>query len=278
MKIVSFTNQSRNDFVKLKDDKWLANQRIAGKVVSQSLTLLENLVKEKTTKSLIDMNSVVEEFIIKNECIPTFKNYKGFPSGVCISVNKQLVHGIPGDYKLQDGDVISFDLGATYNGAIADSAITCIYGEPKSEDHVALLETTREALYAGINAVKIGNRIGAIGNAIYKYTRSKGFKVIENYGGHGICMTDDGIGIPHAQPFICNRANENDGIRIQSGLTIAIEPMVVPNNSSIHTKISNDGWTVYTEEVGCHFEHTIFVGDSGVEMITRRENEDRISR
>src|SRR5688572_2444687 len=124
-----------NSLVRLKSDHWLNRQRVAGKVVADTLTLLEQLVKNKTTQSLLELNKIAEEYITNNNCTCTFKGFKGFPAGVCISINKQLVHGIPTDYKLQDGDVVSFDLGATFEGAIADSALTCIYGTPKSDLH-----------------------------------------------------------------------------------------------------------------------------------------------
>lgn len=259
---------SRNDFVILKDQNWLERLRIAGKCVSDIMTMLESLVKDKTNLSLLEISEFAESEILKRDCQATFKGYKDFPAAVCISVNKELVHGIPSNYKLQNGDIVSFDFGATYKGAIADSAVTCIYGEAKSKSDIVLLDATKASLYAGIEAVNIKKRIGAIGNAVYRCARDKGFKVIENYGGHGI---DENT--PHAQPFVSNRADPNTGIRIQSGLTIAIEPMLVPYNSSIKTRVGDDKWTVYTEEIGAHFEHTIFVGDKDVEIITKREDE-----
>src|SRR5271170_2901658 len=127
MKIQAQTNL-KSDFVKLKDQDWLERLRVAGKCVSSVMTLLETLVKEKTTLSLNELNAFAEDHILKQDCTPTFKGYHGFPAGVCISVNEQLVHGIPTDYKLKEGDLVSFDFGATFKGAIADSAITCIYG------------------------------------------------------------------------------------------------------------------------------------------------------
>lgn len=260
--------RTQSDFVKLKDQDWLERLRVAGKCVSDVMTLLESLVKDKTNLTLQEINDLAEKEIESRGCIPTFNGYKGFPAGICMSVNKQLVHGIPSNNKLQDGDLISFDFGATYNGAIADSAITCIYGEPKSKDHIKLIETTKNSLYAGIEAVKVGSRIGAIGNSIFRYARDKGFRVIENYGGHGI---DENT--PHAHPFIANKADVNQGVRIQPGLTIAIEPMLVPYTSSIKTVTGNDKWTVYTEEIGAHSEHTLFVHEDKVEIITKRENE-----
>lgn len=252
-----------NVLVKLKDQNWLDKQRVAGKVVAGTLSLLEQLVKEKTTKSLLELNSIGEEYIVQHSCTPTFKNYKGFPAGVCISVNKQLVHGIPTDYLLQEGDVISFDLGATYEGAIADSALTCIYGSPKSDLHVKLVKATEESLMRGIEAIKVGNRLGCIGYAISRCAKGYGFGLINNYGGHGLDWN-----IPHAAPFVANKSTLDEGIHIQPGLAIAIEPMLVLG--SVETTTSEDGWTVLTPDVGAHFEHSVFVHEDHVEIITDR--------
>lgn len=264
LKNISAEFSSQDAFVKLKDNDWLERLKIAGKCLSSTMTKLEILVKEKTNMSLIELSEFAEAEILKQGCEPTFKGYKKFPAAVCISVNTQLVHGIPTNYKLQDGDLVSFDFGATYKGAIADSATTCVFGTAKKE-HLALISATKESLAAGIKAVAVGNRIGAIGHAIYNCAREKGFRVIEHYGGHGI---DENT--PHAQPFVSNKSEPNKGIRIQPGLTIAIEPMLIPYRAQPKTKTGSDGWTVYTEEIGAHEEHTIFVHEDRVEIITER--------
>lgn len=258
---------ANNMLVSLKDDKWLAHQRIAGRIASDALIFLEKQVSEKTTKSLLELNSEAEKLITDAGGICTFKNYKGFPAGVCISVNKQLVHGIPTDYKLQEGDLVSFDLGVTIEGAIADTAITCIYGDPKSEKHIHLIKATEEALMSGISAIQVGRRLGCIGSAIYQVVKNNGFSVINNYGGHGLDWD-----IPHAAPFVANRAMETEGIRIQTGLAIAIEPMLVIGSPSTTTGI--DGWTVSTLDIGAHFEHSIFVHEDYVEIITDRTRDE----
>lgn len=265
MRDSSKTSFSNNLFIKLKNQDWLEKQRVAGKVVAGTLLLLEQLVKSKTTLTMNQLNKLGEEYIEDHDCSPTFKNYKGFPAGVCISINKHLVHGIPTDNQLQDGDVVSFDLGATYQGAIADSALTCIYGAPKSEHHVRLVKATETALMKGIEAIKVGNRLGCIGNAISKYVRGEKFGLVNNYGGHGLDWD-----VPHAPPFIANKAELEEGIRIQPGLAIAIEPMLVIGSST--TKTLNDGWTVVTEDIGAHAEHSIFVHEDRVEIITDRNN------
>ena len=257
-----------NNLIRLKDENWLEKQRVAGKVSAKALILLEQEVKNRTTKSLLELDKLAETYIRDNQCEPTFLGYHGFPNSTCISVNKKLVHGIPTDYKLQDGDLVSFDLGATYQGAIADTAITCTYGETKSK-YIDLINATKESLRLGIEAAKIGNRLGCIGEAIYKYANSKGYGVIDKYGGHGIDMTDDGIGIPHAPPFVANKSSHNEGIRIVPGLVIAIEPMLTIGSTKTYT--DKDGWTVWCEaEMSAHEEHTLFIHENIIEIITDR--------
>lgn len=263
-------NYLNNIFIPLKDENWLENQRIAGRCIANIMIILETLVKDKTNLSLIEIDKIVEDEILKRNCIPTFKNYKGFPNSICTSINKALVHGVSTNYKLQEGDVVSFDFGATKNGAIADSATTFIFGMPKSKNHINLISACRDALYAGIKTAKVGNRIGDIGYAVNKIATSKGFAVIDQYGGHGISYNR-----PHSDPFIPNKSQQNTGIRIKPGMTIAIEPMLVPANCSTNTKIAADNWTVYTEDIGAHEEHTIFIHEDRVEILTKRNNENR---
>jgi methionyl aminopeptidase len=253
-----------NMLVTLKDQNWLNKQRVAGKVVAGALSLLKNEVEKGTQFSLLELNELAETYIQDHKCGCTFKNYKGFPAGVCISVNRQLVHGIPTNYKLQNGDVVSFDLGATFEGAIGDSAITCIYGQPKSDQHVKLIAATELALMKGIQAIKIGNHLGCIGEAIYKSARSNNFSIITQYGGHGISWDT-----PHDSPFVANKGTAKEGIRIQNNLTLAIEPMLT--TGSIKTWTDKDGWTVWCEaDMSAHFEHTIYVHEDRVEIITDR--------
>jgi len=255
-----------NMLVSLKDDKWLNYQRIAGRIASDALIALEQEVEKRTQLSLIDLNAYAEEIITKAGGIPTFKGYgkPPFPAGVCISVGKKLVHGIPTGYRLQEGDVVSFDLGVTIEGAIADTAITCIYGQAKSEQHVKLVRATEEALTQGIRAIQVGKRLGCIGEAIYKSARNSNFSVINNYGGHGLSWNT-----PHDSPFVANKSTSSEGIRIQNNLTLAIEPMLT--TGSVKTWTDKDGWTVWCEaEMSSHFEHTIYVHEDCVEIITDR--------
>jgi methionyl aminopeptidase len=267
MRLTSNSLQNNNICV-LHDDEWLKRQRIAGKVAGQTLSLLSRLVSEKTTKSLLELDKTANDFIIANGCTPTFLNYKGFPNSVCMSLDNNqthmLVHGIPIDYKLQDGDLITFDLGATFEGAIGDTATTCIYGQPKLEKHVQIVNDTKEALSRAIQSVVVGKKIGVIGNAIYKFLAPKGYGVVNNYGGHSLDYNK-----PHSYPFVANKALPSEGIRIQPNMTLAIEPLVVLNNSN-KTFAGKDGWTVYTEYTSAHEEHTIFIHEDSVEIITAR--------
>jgi len=262
------SNQSvqNSSFIHLQNDKFLQRQRIAGKIAANTLTLLENLVKEKTKLTLIELDKLAEEFIRKNDCVPTFLNYHNFPNSVCISVNNQLVHGVPTNYSLQEGDVVTFDLGATFEGAIADTALTCIYGEVKNPMHLKGIEITNLCLEKAIAAVSVGKRIGVIGHTIHKTAKENGFDVIETYGGHGIQHNT-----PHAQPFISNKAQVEEGINIQPNMTIAIEPLLFPLGHSNKTKIDKDGWTVFMNDICFHSEHTVYIHPDRVEIITERK-------
>lgn len=267
---VSNNNGSKTfngDIINLHNQNWIDNQRVAGKIVANTLNLLENLVKEKTVKSLLELDKIAEEYILSEGGTPTFKGYMGFPNAVCISINQALVHGIPTNYILKEGDCVKFDLGATVEGAIGDSAITVVYGKDKF-NHNKGIKITKKCLDEAIKQVSIGKRIGIIGETIYQIAKENGFGVIESHGGHSISYN-----IPHAPPFISNRSIVSEGVRIQAGMTLAIEPLLIPYNCSNKTKLSNDGWTVYTDQIGYHFENTIFVHpDNTVEIMTDRKS------
>lgn len=249
----------------LHDDAWFQDQKIAATVLKKNMLLLKLLVEEKTKLTPFQLNKLVEENIIKDGCEPTFLNYKGFPHSVCISLNKELVHGMGRDEPLQEGDVITFDFGVSYKNSSVDSATTMIYGTPRDKNHIKLIETTKKCLDNAIDTIKIGKRIGSIGNAIYKTARDNGFSVINTFGGHAIGFGKDKI---HSYPFIANKDNIDSGLRFTSGMCLAIEPLLVPMNSSTETKKSSDGWTIYTQEIGCHFEHTLSIIDDEVEVMT----------
>jgi methionyl aminopeptidase len=259
---------TNNAFYPLQTELWANNQRIAGKVAAQTLSTLDNLIKNKATNNLIELDKIAEDMILSSGCIPTFKNHNGFPNTTCISVNKQVVHGIPSNIPLQDGDVITFDLGVTYEDAIADTAITCIYGNQNNE-YKKLINVANEALYKAIKSIEIDKHIGIIGNTIYKSVKSYGFNVVTQYGGH--CIGKNEL---HLGPFIANKSNIYDGIRIQPGMSIAIEPIVGIGDNSV--KLDSNGWTVYTNSIFVHVEHTIFVHQDSIEIMTLRNDENYI--
>lgn len=261
-------NFSENSLIVLKDDLWLKRQKHAGRCVANILKNSGDLINSNTPNlSLKDLEQLTYLYTKTLDCTPTFLNYKGFPGAACISVNKQLVHGIPTDYILQDGDVVSVDVGATFEGAIADAARTWIYGTPKSSEHVRLLKTCREALNNAIKAVKVGERLGIIGYTIHNTVKNSGFSSVINYGGHHLSYE-----IPHAEVFIANKSDKNSGNRMQNGEAMAIEPMFVIGPST--TKTLSDGWTVETEGIGCHFENSITLFNNEVHIITEITNEN----
>lgn len=249
---------------------WLECQQIAGRIAGQCLSLARNLILTQSKLSLKDIERACHDWMTKHDATPTFLNYKGtFPGAICTSVNNQLVHGVPTDYQLESGDVIKIDLGVTYRGAIGDCAMTVIKGEPKHPSHLEMSELCRAALNKAIASVKIGARLGVIGSAIHHTVKSSRFGLVAHYGGHGIQEN-----IPHAPPFVSNKSQPFDGIRIQPGLTLAIEPMLTAT-SNTRTRVGSDGWTVYTEDVGVHWEHSLFVGEDKIHILTE-ENEDHI--
>lgn len=254
---------SKVQFVTLKNDEYFDRLKHSGMVVASCLKMFKDLVDSKSPNlNLLDIESECVKIISSNGCIPTFKGYKGFPGSVCLSVNKELVHGIPKDYILKEGDVVTLDLGAhTECGVIADAALSAIYGEPKNKDHRRLLEVCKGALQCGIDAIKVGSRLGCIGNAIHHHVKSSGFKLIVDYGGHGLDRNN-----PHTQPFVHNKSDRDEGIRIQPGLAIAIEPML--SIGSNKTQKLADKWTVVTKDISAHFEHSIFVREDGAHVVT----------
>lgn len=252
----------QNQFVKLKDYNWFKRQKHAGRCVSHILRNFISLIAEKPSNlSLKDIEAEAIRYLKLMDCTATFLGYKGFPGAVCLSVNEQLVHGIPTDYVLKEGDMVTLDLGATYEGAIADAARTVIYGEPKSSEHVRLVDTCQNALKAAIKAVNVGVRLGAIGYTIHQTVKNSGFGLVNSYGGHFISDNK-----PHAEPFVANKSTVNEGIRLQNGCTFAIEPLLTIGDTK--TKILSDGWTVVTPGISAHFEDTILIFENMVHNIT----------
>lgn len=251
------------EIIIIEDQEFLHNQRIAGSVVSRLLKLLESETKSGNCATGLDLDDLAEEFILDHKCQPTFKNYKHtYPNSICVSVNNVAVHGVPNIISFKEGDIISIDLGATYNRAIADSAVTFILGKPNSQREENLVTLTKLALTKAIESIKIESRLGIIGETINNVAKNNNLSVIVDYGGHGIARDT-----AHAKPFVSNKDSKSNGIRIQNGMSLAIEPIFTLALTS-DTKTANDGWSVNCMDKTAHFEHTININNNIVEIIT----------
>lgn len=208
-----------------------------------------------------ELDRLAEEFIRSKGATPSFKGYEGFPSTLCISINDEVVHGFPSDRVLQDGDIISIDIGACYKGYHGDSAWTYTVGEV-SDDAKYLLEHTEKALYEGIKQAKVGNRIGDISYAVEKYATEHNLGVVKELVGHGV-----GTSV-HEAPDVPNYGTKGTGPKIRDGMVIAIEPMLTLGSPDIY--IEDNNWTVKTVDssLSAHFEHTIGVTNDGVIILT----------
>ena len=232
----------------------------AGQVVAQAHELVRELIKPGVTT--LDLDRAVEEFILKQNAIPAFKGYQGYPASICASVNEVVVHGIPSkDVVLQEGSIISVDIGAFVDGFCGDSAWTYPVGEVDPEVQL-LLQTTEEALFQGIEQARVGNRLSDISHAVQKCAEGRGFSVVRDFVGHGIGRN------MHEAPQIPNFGPPGRGPRLKSGMTLAVEPMV--NMGSYHVQVLEDNWTVVTRDSkwSAHFEHTIAITDDGPVVLT----------
>jgi len=251
----------------LKDDEWLNNQRHAGKVLVETINEMGKLIAPGVPTKFI--NDLGEKMILSHDgCTPTFKGYNGFPEAFCISINKELVHGIPRDDRfIKDGDIVKIDGGVSYKGAIADMARTFAVGNADKR-YLYLMDAAKSALSDAIASIKFDggceNRIGTIGYIIKKAAIKIGAKVITELTGHGL-----ELGTPHWFPFIYNIGEKNKGLRIYPRMTFCIEPMMAYGNNKI--TLGTDNWTVSTESAGVHFEDTIFIHEDHVEIITAAE-------
>lgn len=212
-----------------------------------------------TTKQLADS---ARQRLQQLDAKPAFAGYMGFPDVICISVNHEVVHGIPGPYEIRDGDLVSMDLGVNYKGMITDSAVTVVAGSLPSGKARTLMKATEESLYAGIEQVKPGARIGDIGNSIQKRLLRDNLGIVEALVGHGV-----GHNV-HEQPEIPNYGMAGTGSALKEHMTIAIEPMATLGSKEVYTE--SDGWTVCTRDhsLSAHFEHTVLVTQDGYEILT----------
>ncbi|HIR59581.1 MAG TPA: type I methionyl aminopeptidase [Candidatus Onthousia excrementipullorum] len=245
--------------ITLKSKREIELLKEAGHIVYLTHQYLRPYIKAGIKTKELD--SLAEKFIRSKGATPSFKGYEGFPSTLCISINDEVVHGFPGERVLQDGDIISIDIGACYKGYHGDSAWTYTVGSV-SDDAKYLLEHTEKALYEGIKQAKVGNRIGDIGYAIEKYAKEHNLGVVKELVGHGV-----GTSV-HEAPDVPNYGTKGTGPKIRDGMVIAIEPMLTLGSPDIY--VEDNDWTVVTVDssLSAHFEHTIAITNEGVIILT----------
>ena len=243
----------------IKNNKEIDLMRLSGKIVAETLLLVEEKVRPGITTAELDR--IAEEFITKHGAKPSFKGLYCFPASLCISVNEQVVHGIPGGYVLKDGDIISVDCGAFLNGFHGDAARTFAVGNV-TEEASKLIKVTEESFFKGIEYAKIGNRLTDISHEIQNYIEASGFSVVRDFVGHGIGR------VVHEDPEVPNFGKPGRGPKLASGMALAIEPMV--NVGSYKVKTLNDDWTVVTSDgsLSAHYENTIVILPDGPEILT----------
>ena len=243
----------------IKSAREIEIMRQAGRIVATVLAELKSQVKPGMKTRELD--KIAERETEKLGAVPSFKGYHGYPASVCVSINDEIVHGIPGDRIMNEGDIVSIDFGAIYNDFQGDSAITVAVGTITTEAE-KLLEATEGSLMAGIQAAHAGARLGDISAAIQDYAESRGYGVVREYTGHGIGRD------MHEDPQIPNFGMPGQGPLLKTGMTFALEPMI--NIGDWRTRVEDDNWTVRTSDgsLSAHFEHTIVITDNGSEILT----------
>ena len=247
--------------VSIKSSTDLAKMREAGQIAGRALKLAGESIKAGMTTKALD--KIIHDFIVGCGAIPSFLNYGGFPGSACISINNEVIHGSPSHKKrIAEGDIVSVDVGAFYNGFHGDTCATFAVGKI-SEEAKELLKVTEESLYEGIRAAQVGARLGDVGHAVEEYCSSRGYGIVRNYCGHGIGRD------LHESPEVPNYGKEGHGQRLVAGMTFCIEPMINQKGDGI--KVLRDGWTVITESgsLSAHFEHAIAVTPSGPVILTQ---------
>jgi methionyl aminopeptidase len=252
-------HQGRMRMIIIRSSREIDQLRKANVIVAEVLEKLRQAVAPGVSTSELDQ--IAEGVILSRGAIPAFKGYRGFPRSVCISINEQVVHGIPDSRKLRDGDIVSIDVGTNLNGYFGDAAVTLSVGEVDREGK-RLLEVTEKALSIGIEKARVGNRLFDISYAIQAWVESHGYSVVRDFVGHGIGRS------LHEEPQIPNFGSPHQGPRLEKGMIFALEPMV--NEGTYEVKILPDGWTVVTADGkrSAHFEHTIAVTDGEAEILS----------
>ena len=247
--------------VTIKSEKELELMRQAGVILADTLSLIEENIKPGVTTGALD--KLAEKFIRKNNALPSFKGYSGYPASICASVNEEIVHGIPRQRRLIEGDIIGIDIGVCLGGYHADAART--YGVGKISDEAErLIDVTKESFFKGIAKIAEGVRLGDVSGEIQRFVEENGYSVVRELVGHGIGSS------LHEQPDVPNYGTPGRGLRLQSGMTLAIEPMV--NQGTHRITLLDDDWTCVTADgkLSAHYENTVIVGKEGCEIITMR--------
>jgi len=247
--------------IAIKNSRELSLMREACRISAEALALGGSMVEPGVTTGEIDR--AIRRFIEKQGAKPSFLGYGGFPASACISVNNTVIHGIPGNTVIREGDIVSVDVGACINGYHGDNAATFGAGTVSPEAQ-ALMDATRESLYEGIRAAQAGNRVGDIGAAVQRYVEERGYSVVRQFVGHGVGT------VLHEDPSVPNFGTPGRGQRLLPGMTLAIEPMI--NAGTFEVEILKDGWTTVTKDgkLSAHFEHTIAITTDGPVILTAR--------
>jgi methionyl aminopeptidase len=245
--------------IKIKTEKDIEAMRLAGKLAVETLELVKGYIKPGMKTD--DINTLVHEFTIKNGAIPAPLNYRGYPKSVCISINEVICHGIPGERKLTDGDIVNIDVTPILNGYYADANMTFLVGNV-SADARKIVNVARESLKAGMTMIKPGNAIGDIGWAIQQYAEREGCSVVRDFVGHGV-----GIDF-HEAPQIPHYGRKGQGLKLLPGMTFTVEPMINLGKKELH--ILSDKWTAVTDDnsLSAQFEQTFLVTEEGYESLT----------
>ena len=247
--------------ITIKNAREIGFMRQAGEIVARVHARIENELRPGMTTA--DLDDIAREIIEGSGARASFLGHLGFTGRICASINEEIVHGIPGKRVLQDGDIISVDVGAIVNGWHGDSAWTYPVGNVSAEAQ-ELLDVTEEALYRGIAQARAGNQLGAIGHAIESFVTARGYGMVREYGGHGIGRE------MWEEPHVPNHGSPDQGVLLRPGMTLVIEPMV--NIGGDETRVLDDGWTVVTADgsLSAHFEHTVVITEDEPEILTAR--------
>jgi methionyl aminopeptidase len=248
------------EMIELKTDREIEIIKSNGEILARALKLVEQSIRPGVKTK--ELNQLAEDFIIKEGAYPAFKGYRGFPSSICVSIDEEVVHGIPGERVLEQGQIVSVDVGVLKDGYYADAARTYSIGEI-SEKSRQLIDVTRRALEHAVDSVKEGRHLSDISHAIQSFVEQNGFSVVRDLVGHGIGRQ------MHEEPQIPNFGPPGRGPLLKKGMTLAIEPMVNEGRSEVITL--SDNWTVVTQDgsLSAHFEHTIAITENGAEILTR---------